>query len=109
MKADVLKRVGAALVIALLLAGPAMAAQGQVDIDKAAQEGGNIYSFFIKVTVKWVFPILALLCALYGLGRAIKRGEWDFFVICIVAALVLALFPTMLGKVIGQDFYSVMR
>jgi hypothetical protein len=38
-----------------------------------------------------------------------KRGEWDFFVICVVAAIVVALTPTVLEKILGMNFATVMK
>jgi hypothetical protein len=50
----------------------------------------------INILVKWVFPVVALASALYGIARGIKRGEWDFAVICVAASIALAIIPTVL-------------
>ncbi len=108
MNVDVFKRAGAVALIVLLCAGPALA-QGQVDINKANEGTGDIFGFMLKVIVKWVFPLIALVCAIYGLGRGMKRGEWDFFTMCIVASVVIALFPAVLEKILGMNFSAVMK
>jgi uncharacterized membrane protein len=110
MNVNVWGRVGVAVALVLVCSSASMAVdQGQVDINKANQEAGDIFGFILKVTVRWVFPLMALFCAVYGLARGMKRGEWDFFVICVVAAVVVALTPTVLEKIMGMNFNQVMR
>lgn len=55
----------------------------------------------IKITIQWIFPAVALMSALYGVARGIKRGEWDFTLICMVAAIALAMIPTVVAKLFG--------
>lgn len=55
----------------------------------------------IRITIQWIFPAVALMSALYGVARGIKRGEWDFTLICMVAAIALAMIPTVVSKLFG--------
>jgi hypothetical protein len=51
----------------------------------------------INIVTRWLFPAVAFAAALYGVARGIKRGEWDFAVICLLASITLAMLPTILG------------
>lgn len=61
----------------------------------------NTIQPLIKITIHWIFPAVALMSALYGIVRGIRRGEWDFAVICLLAAMALAMVPTVVSKLFG--------
>lgn len=87
--------------IAILPAGTLFAAQepsvgGQSKkMTKAAE---NAMKPLIEIVKRWVFPAVAFASALYGVARGIKWGEWDFAVICMIAAVALGLLPTVLDN-----------
>jgi hypothetical protein len=83
-------------IAALVLAGLALAAD-PVAIQDIERESGGIFSSILRVIVKWIFPVCAAYCFLYGvIGKGVKRGEWDMALICTVSAVALALFPKLL-------------
>jgi magnesium-transporting ATPase (P-type) len=76
-----------------LLAGVAEASQA-ANIEK---ESGTVFTSILNIVVKWIFPICAAYCFLHGvIGKGVKRGEWDMAVVCVIAAVALALFPKLL-------------
>jgi len=98
-----------ALLILLVLAATPAWAQDSAQMQKANEQAGGVFGFILKTLVMWIFPAMGLLCALYGLGRGMRRGEWDFFAMCLIAAILIALTPTVLEKVMGLDFSKMMR
>ena len=82
-----------ALLLAVVWAAPAQA-QSERDLEKAAE---RTMKPLIKILTDWIFPAVAFAAALYGVARGIKRGEWDFAVICLLASIALALLPGILG------------
>jgi hypothetical protein len=79
----------------LILAAAPLAAQSKGDLEKAAQ---STLEPLIKILTQWIFPAVALAAALYGVARGIKRGEWDFAVICLLASIALAILPGVLQQ-----------
>lgn len=81
----------------ILAAAPLGAAdvQSKGDLEKAAQ---STLEPLIKILTQWIFPAVALAAALYGVARGIKRGEWDFAVICLLASIALAILPGVLQQ-----------
>ena len=66
------------------------------------EESKTIFTAILQIIVKWVFPVCAAYCFLYGIiGKGVKRGEWDMAAICTVAAIALALFPKLLSAIFG--------
>ena len=87
------------LMILVLAAG---AAEAQDVNAKVEQESKGVFSSILTLVVKWVFPICAAYCFLHGvIGKGVKRGEWDMAVICVIAAVALALFPKLLTSLFG--------
>ena len=81
-----------------VLAAPALAQ----DAAKVEGESQGIFTTIIKIVTKWVFPVCAAYCFLYGIiGKGVKRGEWDMAAICTIAAIALALFPKLLTGLFG--------
>lgn len=80
-----------------LAAAPLAAAdlQSKGDLEKAAQ---STLEPLINILTRWIFPAVALAAALYGVARGIKRGEWDFAVICLLASIALAILPGVLQQ-----------
>lgn len=81
---------------------------------EAAAQGGaretvepdtrGVFTEILRILVKWLFPIGAAYCFLYGIiGKGVKRGEWDMAAICTVAAIALALFPKLLSSLFGVE------
>ncbi len=86
------------LTAALMIAAPAVAQ----DPAKVESESQGIFTSIIRIVTKWVFPICAAYCFLYGIiGKGVKRGEWDMAAICTIAAIALALFPKLLTALFG--------
>ncbi len=82
----------AAIILVPLLLG---AAPG--DSQNVEEESGDVFSSILRIIVKWIFPVCAAYCFLYGIiGKGVKRGEWDMAAICTIAAVALALFPKLL-------------
>jgi hypothetical protein len=95
-----MKVVALGFAILFLLAGVAQA-QG-VTTGSVEQESGSIFTSILRVIVRWVFPVCAAYCFLHGvIGKGVKRGEWDMAVICVIAAVGLALFPKLLSSLFG--------
>jgi len=95
-----MKLVMVGLVGLALAAAPAMAAAQ--DGSKVGTETSGVFSTILTILVKWIFPIGAAYCFLYGIiGRGVKRGEWDMAAICTIAAVALALFPKLLNSLFG--------
>lgn len=70
--------------------------------DAVERESGGIFTAILHVIVRWIFPVCAAYCFLYGvIGKGVKRGEWDMAVICTMAAVALALFPKLLTALFG--------
>jgi hypothetical protein len=90
---------------ALMLLGALACAQSSDAFRTAPSEletqAKNTIQPLIRITVQWIFPAVALVSALYGVARGIKRGEWDFTVICMVAAIALAMIPTVVARLFG--------
>jgi hypothetical protein len=79
----------------VLLAGASPA--GAFDGAQVQEETRGIFTTILQILVKWIFPIGAAYCFLYGIiGRGVKRGEWDMAAVCTIAAVALALFPKLL-------------
>lgn len=88
-----------ALTVVVMLALPtlAFAAMPVQDIEG---QSGSVFTAILKVVTKWVFPVCAVYCFLYGvIGKGVKRGEWDIAAVCAIAAIALALFPTLLKAI----------
>ena len=63
---------------------------------------GTVFSTILRIIIRWIFPVCAAYCFLHGIiGKGVKRGEWDMAVICIIAAVSLALFPKLLSTLFG--------
>ena len=89
------------LMVVIILASPTIvSAQDSKSTEDAAKDSVGLV---IRIIVRWIFPCLAFIAALYGIGRGLKKGEWDFAVICIVASVVLALLPAVLGKLFSAS------
>jgi hypothetical protein len=84
------------LVLAAVQGDPFKMTGGQLE-----HEAKNTIAPLIKITVHWIFPAVALMSALYGVVRGVKRGEWDFTVICLVASIALAMIPTIVAHLFG--------
>lgn len=66
------------------------------------EESKGVFTTILQIIVKWVFPVCAAYCFLYGIiGKGVKRGEWDLAAICTLAAIALALFPKILTALFG--------
>jgi hypothetical protein len=90
-----------AVVGVMLVAPAAVLAQ---DAAKVQEESKGIFTGLLKILVKWIFPIGAAYCFLYGIiGKGVKRGEWDMAAICTIAAIALALFPKLLSSLFGAE------
>lgn len=96
-------RIAVLFLVFLSLANMALA---QSNVDQSAQE---LFSTVVRIVVKWIFPILSLFCGLYGVARGIKKGEWDFAVMCIGAAIILAVLPTAIEGLFGVEFSSTVN
>lgn len=83
------------LVVLTLL--PLLLGAAQSEPSNVEEESGDVFSSILRIIVKWIFPICAAYCFLYGIiGKGVKRGEWDMAAICTIAAVALALFPKLL-------------
>jgi hypothetical protein len=81
----------------LVALAAAQATPGQLET-----QAKNTIQPLIKITVNWIFPAVALMAALYGVARGVKRGEWDFAVLCLMAAIALAMIPTVVTNLFGM-------
>ncbi|MBI4243827.1 MAG: hypothetical protein HY606_07025 [Planctomycetes bacterium] len=99
------KKLFLVFLIVLSLSGQVFG-QAESNTDKSAQ---MLFGSVVNIIVKWVFPILSLFCGLYGVGRGIKKGEWDFAVMCIGAAIVLAVLPSAVQALFGIDFGNAVK
>lgn len=95
--------IGLAALALFLLPAEALAVQGAGASHQAVErESGAIFTVILNVIIKWIFPVCAAYCFLYGvIGKGVKRGEWDMATICTIAAVALALFPKMLSSLFG--------
>lgn len=76
--------------------------QGQEEKVKAESKG--IFTEILRILIKWIFPIGAAYCFLYGIiGKGVKRGEWDMAAICTIASIGLALFPKLLTSLFNTE------
>ncbi|MBI4566486.1 MAG: hypothetical protein HY716_17545 [Planctomycetes bacterium] len=101
-----------ALVLAGMLATPALAEAVEAqDASQAIEnESKGIFTSILRIVIRWIFPIGAAYCFLYGVvGKGVKRGEWDMATVCAVAAIGLALFPKLLGSVFGVDMGAILK
>ena len=88
-------------VVAMVMMGLLLAA-GTAEAQDVEKESGSIFTSILRVIVKWVFPLCAAYCFLYGvIGKGVKRGEWDMAAMCTIAAVALALFPKLLTALFG--------
>src|SRR5262245_16350921 len=84
-----------------MAAGPAPS-QGQEERVKTESKG--IFTEILRILIKWIFPIGAAYCFLFGIiGKGVKRGEWDMAAICTIAAIGLALFPKLLSSLFNME------
>ena len=90
----------ALITVALMAVAMPASAQSQTgaSLDDVNQAAEGTIKPIINILTKWIFPAMAFIAALYGIGRGVKKGEWDFAAMCIVASLVLALLPQVLTK-----------
>lgn len=83
----------------LVLAGGIAAAETPA---KIKEETKGVFSTILYVLLKWVFPLCAAYCFIYGVvARGVKRGEWDMAAVCVLASVALALFPKILENLFG--------
>lgn len=82
----------------LLMSAPVLAAQSPIE-----QAAARTIEPLIHILTRWIFPAVAFAAALYGIARGIKRGEWDFAVICLLASVVLALLPSILSDLFWKQ------
>ena len=95
------------LVACAALAQPLNAATSeapQSQEEKVKAESKGIFTEILRILIKWIFPIGAAYCFLYGIiGKGVKRGEWDMAAICTIAAIGLALFPKLLTALFNTE------
>ena len=101
---------GAALIVAAVIAADPSLAFAQDAIKAVDKESTGIFTELLRILIRWIFPLGAAYCFLYGIvGKGVKRGEWDMAAICAVAAIALALFPKLLGSVFGVDMGAILK
>lgn len=87
--------------LAVLIGSGGAAWAQSVDTSKTEQESGAVVKLILKILVKWVAPVLAVIAILFGLAKGFKRGEWDYAGLCILAAIALALLPKIIISIFG--------
>ncbi len=102
MKLLMIGLAGWALMAQPLQSSAAVPAQTQEE--KVKTESKGIFTEILRILIKWIFPIGAAYCFLYGIiAKGVKRGEWDMAAICTVAAIGLALFPKLLSALFNAE------
>lgn len=85
----------------LLIAMVVLCASPAFANDKMEKAASETVKPILSILTKYVFPVVAFATALYGIGRGVKKGEWDFAVMCIIASITLAVIPTVLTNLFG--------
>lgn len=97
------------IVFVLLLVAVCSATLLAQESDRTDESAHMLFGTVVNIVIKWIFPILSLFCGLYGVGRGIKKGEWDFAIMCIGAAIVLAVLPSAVQALFGVDFANTVK
>lgn len=93
-----MKLITVAFLLLALNGAVAAAASGDQSVSSLEQATGTYASSLATMLVKFIFPIVSLLCVLYGIWHGVKNGKWDVAAMCIIAGLSLAVLPKMILK-----------